>query len=298
MRTYLSNLLGFLNSNTGIAKFAFIILLIIIFIALLNLGTKILKYFLGPSPTPHFIDGMIESSDLKEVQVNPNIIGSKPVLKSDNLEKGLEFTWVFIKQDGNYDDMNRFQHVFHKGDRDFNEDNIDSQHGNIDYYCPGIFITKMPGKTVPSAGTKGDSGYLSIKTVVTIFNTIHGPENKMIDINDIPSNKWLNVIVRVSGNVLDVYLNGTLKGRELLEGVALQNHGNVFIGKPPIGGGSNSFGFISNVWYWNYALGLTEIENVVNAGPNKTMVDKKQDAVPEYLSFNWFIRDDVPSVAP
>ena len=44
---------GFLQSNTLIAKFAFIMLIIIIFVVLLNLGILLIQYFTGSSNSPY-----------------------------------------------------------------------------------------------------------------------------------------------------------------------------------------------------------------------------------------------------
>ena len=43
---------GFLQSNTIIAKFAFIILVLIVFLILLSLGISLLSYFTAPSENP------------------------------------------------------------------------------------------------------------------------------------------------------------------------------------------------------------------------------------------------------
>ena len=48
-------------------------------------------------------------------------------------------------------------------------------------------------------------------------------------IEDIPLNKRLNVIIRMSAqNQLDVYINGALVKRHIMSGVPKQNYGNVY----------------------------------------------------------------------
>jgi hypothetical protein len=50
-------------------------------------------------------------------------------------------------------------------------------------------------------------------------------------------------------------------------------------------------GNISNLWYYNYALGTSEIQNIAKNGPNTKMIgsyngmDLKN---PNYLSLRWF----------
>ena len=53
----------FLESNSLIAKAAFLILVIIVFMILLKLGLMILEFFMSPSGSPHLIDGTIEGTN-------------------------------------------------------------------------------------------------------------------------------------------------------------------------------------------------------------------------------------------
>jgi hypothetical protein len=115
------------------------------------------------------------------------------------------------------------------------------------------------------------------------FNVI----NEEIIIPDIPLNKWVNVIIRCQDTVLDVYINGTITRSLQLQGVPKQNYGDVFVA---MNGGFE--GYISNLWYYNYALGTAAIQNLNKKGPNKTMVDSNgsgmNDGTLNYLSLNWF----------
>lgn len=285
MSNFTANIMAFLSSDSTIAKFAFIVLLIITFMILLRVGTSILSWLLGPDPTPHLIDGMIKSSTTKKIHVNPNIDGAKPILKSDNQENGIEFTWsVWIFVEGNAID-NDLKHIFHKG---YNLSSIDdiatTTEGNITMVGPGLFLEKNP----TSGGGKW-TGTLKLSVVMTTYNISTGPKNEIIRISDIPSNKWVNVMIRQSGNITDVYINGTIKERKNLDAIPLQNDGEIFIGA--IGQSNNNFGLISNLWYWNYALGTTAIENVAASGPNTTMVNEQLSAKPFYLAFNWFLKN-------
>jgi hypothetical protein len=72
----------------------------------------------------------------------------------------------------------------------------------------------------------------------------------------------------------------------VLDGVPKQNYGNVYIG---MNGGFS--GNISNLWYYNYALGTRAIQNIAMSGPNTTMasvsstVNQKSS---DYLSNPWY----------
>ena len=99
-RKYLQATKQFLQSNTIIAKLAFVLLAIFIFIILLRVGTTILSYIFSFSKILILLKGMIDAEKLVVVAQNPNTPGAMPILRSKNQRDGLEFTWsvwVWIK---------------------------------------------------------------------------------------------------------------------------------------------------------------------------------------------------------
>jgi len=50
-------------------------------------------------------------------------------------------------------------------------------------------------------------------------------------------------------------------------------------------------GLLSDLWYHDYALSGTEIEEIVAAGPDMSMKDTGA-GLPKYLSLNWFFEND------
>ena len=53
-------------------------------------------------------------------------------------------------------------------------------------------------------------------------------------------------------------------------------------------------GNISNLWYFNYSLGTTEIQKLVRDGPNTTPVNSTSSTNNKdssYLSLRWFFND-------
>ena len=118
---------------------------------------------------------------------------------------------------------------------------------------------------------------------VAVMNTFENP-NETIIVPDIPLNKWVNVIIRCDNTTLDVYINGTVIKRHQLSGVPKQNYDDVYMAA---NGGFS--GYISNLWYYNYALGTSAIETIVENGPNLNMKDKDMlQSEPYYLSLRWF----------
>jgi hypothetical protein len=74
-----------------------------------------------------------------------------------------------------------------------------------------------------------------------------------------------------------------------LTGVPKQNYGDVFVA---LNGGFD--GYISNLQYYNYALGTTGINKVAATGPNLNMVASDNSAGltsknVKYLATRWFV---------
>ena len=61
----LSGTKEFLESNSLVAKVAFLLLVLIAFILLLRLGIQIISYFMTPSSDPILIDGMIDATHMQ-----------------------------------------------------------------------------------------------------------------------------------------------------------------------------------------------------------------------------------------
>ena len=54
----------FLESNSLVAKFAFLLLVIFGFVILLRVGISIMSYFVKPNESPHLIDGMVDGKQM------------------------------------------------------------------------------------------------------------------------------------------------------------------------------------------------------------------------------------------
>ena len=103
----------FLESNSLVAKFAFLILVIFAFIILLRAGISLLAYFLKPSESPHLMDGMVDATQLLVYPQDPSSNGAVTIYRSDNATDGIEFTWsvwLFINNlnSGNAGTYNKF----------------------------------------------------------------------------------------------------------------------------------------------------------------------------------------------
>lgn len=271
MNNFQSDTRKFLNSDSAVAKFAFLFLVLFIFVVALRISTNFLTWLFSFSKTPHLLDGMIDAKHMQVIEQDPSQPGAIPVIRSNN-QNGIEFTWsvwIFI-EDLDYN-KGTYKHIFHKGNDNINYDTTPTGL-NYPNNGPGLYIT--PNKN----------------NLLVIMNTFEKIEEKIL-IENVPLNKWINVIIRCEQKTVDCYINGTITKRHELSGVPFQNYGNVYLS---MNGGFS--GYTSNLWYYNYALGTTAIQNIVKRGPNTKAKDSKtnslDNAVPYYFSLRWFVSNN------
>ena len=255
----------FLNSNTLISKIVIIIIVIVLFIYLFRLGVYVLNYFLLPSRTPIIIDGMINGNKSYVVEVDPNLNDSTPIYRSDDRNNGIEYTynsWIFI--DNIFYQQDKYQHIWHKGDKNF--DNAPQDKPGISYpnNSPGVYI-------------KPNTNVLSI--LINTYNNLI----EEIEIDNIPVSKWICLTLRLQNKSLDVYFNGTLIKRHALSGVPKQNYGKIWCAQE---GGFG--GYLSKLQYWDYALDYNSILNVVKSGPKLKVIGENTNVTPPYLAMRWY----------
>jgi hypothetical protein len=258
----------FLESNSLVAKFAFLLLILFLFILLLRAGVSIIAWLFSKKGTPHLIDGMIDATQQMVFIQDPSGSSSgtqTTIYRSTNATDGLEFTWsVWINISNLQYLEGRYRHIFYKGNENYLENGM-----NYPNNAPGLYIGPYTN---------------SLVVVMNTFNEI----NQEIVIPDIPLNLWVNVLLRCENQTLDIFVNGTIAKSVRLHGLPKQNYGNVYVGA---NGGFE--GNISNLWYWNYALGTREIQHIANKGPNTTPIGGTTLADNynmDYLSLRWFFR--------
>ena len=255
----------FLESNSLVANFAFLLLVIFGFIILLRVGISFLSYFLKPTESPHLIDGTVDAKQMIVFQQDPSNNGAVTIYRSVNAENGIEFTWsVWIFIDNISTNQTTYKHIFSKGNSTLQDNGL-------------IFPNNAPGLYI-----RPNSNDLVV--MMNTFNVI----NEEVIIPDIPLNKWVNVIIRCQNTTLDVYINGVITRSINLMGVPKQNYGDVYVG---LNGGFD--GFISNLWYYNYALGTAAIQKIAENGPNTKMLGSGSNGMNQnmfnYLSLRWFL---------
>lgn len=281
----------FLEANTIVAKFSFVVIVLIGFLFLMRLGMIVISYIFSPSQSPYLIKGVISGSNSKEVVQDPRSKNTT-VFLSENERTGLEMTYsVWLYLDG-VDPSNNLKHIFSKGAIDTSTDfgKIDSTTGklmgtstsNKTYNAPGLYTFK---------NTEGGNNlrvYMDSFITPTTTSDLSG-QVKMVDVAGVPVNKWFNTVIRVENRVMDVYLNGVLTKRMDLESIPRQNFYSVFVCQ---NGGFS--GNLSDLRYFNKSLNVFEINSIVNAGPNLKPVsgdnpyEKNKLDNYNYLSSNWY----------
>lgn len=251
----------FLESNTIVAKFAFIIIVLIGFMLLFRLGVVILSYFLSPSGSPYLVKGQIDGNEAIEIDQDSRT--SNPIVKfSENQNSGIEFTysvWLFLNGQS---DQN-FHHIFNKGIYTKNADGTNSGTNS-----PGLFIkTNNKAPNDPADNKKDGTSELTVYMDTMEGNgnvpATMGSNREMLTVNNIPHKKWTNVIIRIQNRILDVYVNGVLTNRKDLEYIPRQNYGSVFVCQ-----NGGFAGKLSDLRYHDNALNVFQINQIVTAGPN------------------------------
>jgi len=261
-----SGLKDFLNSNSILARFSFLLIVIFVFIILLQLLLSLISSVINwGKNSPHLIDGMIDGKQMTIIPQDPKVNGSVTINRSKNGPAGIELTWsVWVYINDLQYLSGQYKHIFHKGNNTFDSTTGLNQPNN----APGLYISPTSNE-------------------LTIVMNTYDVVNEQIVIPNIPMNKWMNVIIRCRNQNLDVYMNGVIAKSIVLNGVPKQNYGNVYVAA---NGGFS--GYVSNLWYYNYALGISAIQNIVKGGPNLKLINPSGSGMinmyPNYLSTRWF----------
>ena len=287
----------FMESNSLVAKFAFILMVFIVFSVAVKITIIGLSYLLLPSMSPYVLNGTANTEDLAiNVSQDPAKKDSVFIARSMNEDGGLEYTWsawFFVNQVPL--EKGKWSRIFSKG----GEGSKSSDNGI--YYpnnAPGLYIRFSNDITVTNPDRTDAGVNVSLMAVVDVTGKSDksGKENlhEQLIMTDIPMKKWVNAVIRVTNNVIDLYVNGRLAQRRKTAGIPLQNYGKVNIGEDKA---KHRFsGYISTIQYFNYSIGASKIKSIVDDGPNMKMVTSSggdtssTKNVGTYLSNLWYMR--------
>jgi hypothetical protein len=228
-------------------------------------------------------------SATKVIPQDPANSNSKTLVLSENQLTGIEFsysTFLYISEDTD-DNTEGWKTVFYKG----------YQSSPFPLCGPGVFVSSK------SETSGGPVLRVVMNTYDTWYNTI--------DVKQIPFNKWFHLALVLRNNAMEVYVNGNLATKRVFNGtLPYQNYQplNIFpsvtttiaafksTASNPLKGipADDNFvirgkasGYISNLYYFSYALSYSEIQSSLNIGPSSTFDQGSMDK-PPYLIDSWW----------
>jgi hypothetical protein len=226
---------------------------------------------------------------------DPNHSDNVILPQSENQLTGIEFSYsVFLYISPDTDDNTQgWKSVFYKG----------YETGPFPLCGPGVFVSSL------SEVNTGPILRVVMNTYDCWFN--------YIDVHQIPFRKWFHLAIVLKNNSLEVYINGNLANKKSFNGtLPYQNYqplclfpqanyskapynSNDWISTDPtslvksIPLGENFIvrgcftGFISNLYYFSYAMTYSEINSMLNMGPSSVM-DTNGIDLPPYLIYTWW----------
>jgi len=132
------------------------------------------------------------------------------------------------------------------------------------YGEPKIILGRLDGDLEPSPSIVLGAIENNLKIQTTVYSSDGATEGSThtCNVDNVPIQKWVNVIISLRGRTLDVYIDGKLVRTCVLPGVAkIANNAPVYI--TPLGGFS---GFTSNVQYYGDSLNPQEAYNIYRSG--------------------------------
>jgi hypothetical protein len=130
--------------------------------------------------------------------------------------------------------------------------------------------------------------------------------NNYVDIENIPVGKWVHVVLAVTNDAMEVYVNGNLAKKLSFDGfVPYQNfedyncfsqrritisHSKVpSVDETGLDVFGSFKGMLSKLYYFNYALCYGEVNKLMNEGPSsKINSGATTTNVPPYLDDTWW----------
>ena len=289
----------FLSSNSLLAKFAFIILVLIVFMIVLKILMTVLGYFMGPKSNPYLIKGALRGSDTATITQAPGEDTTIQIMRSNDRNRGLEFTWslwLYLTKPSNVTAaVTKYKNIFVKGNTFHSTSGLALTNG------PGLYLTTSD----PSGNNTSDASSTSMQYDMHFFmdhiggdDIEHDYSTKSVSklekgrdhviINNVPMQKWFHTAIRMQNNTLDIYVNGTIVKRHIMDKMPKQNSHDI-----EISANDGFNGTLSNLRYYASALNVFEINNIVTGGPNltpsKLSVDSKaKSGNYSYLANSWY----------
>jgi len=268
------------NSSGTISQILFgLTLVVVVYLTLLFIEV-IYKYINRLSLNKTVLLGNTYSTDSKTIVIpqNPNVDRSKLVNLSSDERTGIEFSYSFylLVNPASFRQEYGLLHIFHKG-----------YSAQFPLLAPGVYM-------------RSDTNTLRV------YMNTYQTWNNYVEVENIPVNKWVHIVVVCKNNALEIFINGNLKKKLSFDGFApYQNYQDIVCFSqrritlkqslvPSVD--ENGFdvfgtvkGLVSNLNYYSYAVSYAEIQALMSEGPSKKM-DTTNDStsVPPYLDDSWW----------
>jgi hypothetical protein len=200
---------------------------------------------------------------------------AKTLSKSNNAQSGVEFSWscwLYVNSiTVNPGQQTIYKHVFSKGNNNWNSSSSNPPGVAYPNNAPGVYLS-------PNTND------------LYVFMNTYDIVSEEIVVNAIPLNKWFNLTICCVNKSLDIYINGIIVNSHQLISVPKQNYGDVFVCN---NGGFN--GNLSNLIYYNKAISLKTIQQIVASGPNfKAITSSKTNQRDyNYLAIDWYFNNPI-----
>jgi hypothetical protein len=278
----------FLNSNSIVAKFLFIILILIVMLVCMKIGTAIIGYFLSPSKQPYLAKGLSSGTSNLTISQDPANKVASVLYRSNNKTGGIEFTWsTWLWVDSIGPDLKRY-HIFNKGNDVYHQTGTPEGSNNIvNTTNDGLAtVNNGPGLYLGVNSSGRSTNSLIFYLDVEKNNSQLATDPITLEITNIPLKKWFHVAYRFQNYSIDCYVNGILAKSEFFKDkVPKQNYDDVHIGK-----NGGFAGKISNLRYYDYAISAFDITTIVSYGPNlnANANEMNNNNMYDYFSMAWY----------
>jgi hypothetical protein len=228
-----------------------------LFVIILFAILWVMKYFYtnyeaSLANAPMLLNGTKNAKQGLVISQNPNNTNYIPITLSEG-KKGIEFSYSFWMEIDDFTyKSGQWKHVFHKGNS--------SSYPNR---APGVWIH-------PNSNS------------LRVYMNTQDQILEYVDIDNIPTRKWIHIVLVLRNKNLDVYVNGYLKSRKELSSIPKQNNGDFWVN---MFGGFE--GYLSNIQYFNQAVSFTTIQTLLTGGPSSSScMDTGEN--PPYMDNNWW----------
>lgn len=259
------------SSGKGMNRFLKYALLILALVVLIYLVVKMYRNISGSmASSPMIVNGTIDGN--KTVRPFP----ANKIIQSIDGAYGIEFSYNFWINVSKWT-SSASKHIFHKGTQPGTQKGGQNADGRVEpiqiaIQAPGVWLDKAEN---------------NLRVCMNVFNDSDSG-NKHLEcftVNDIPLNKWVNIAVVVINRNVDVYINGHLKRRHTLSSLPVQNYENVYVNAFDQGIDGN----VSNLQYFNYALPIWKIEQIMNNGPTAIPPPQQPPSDLDYLAPDYYL---------